>query len=88
MVERVEATDGLVEVELLLDDPTCLYLADIFQDIQNEIYKVDGVERVDIKLKSGEIWTEERADREVQQELANRRAGGRSYLPVMNRGVE
>ena len=61
MVERVEVDGGRVKVELLLDDPLCMYTFTIQRDLRESIAALPGVTEVDISVVPEFTWTKERA---------------------------
>jgi metal-sulfur cluster biosynthetic enzyme len=62
MVANVEHTgNGCVRISLLLDDPVCLYVADIHHELRAVALAVPGVSRVEFDFLRDQLWTQERA---------------------------
>lgn len=83
MIDRIEHTgEGRIHVRLLLDDPTCLYLADIFHDLKAAATAVDGVDEVEFSLRTDTVWTDERASDEVRAVIRRQRASRLQQLSI------
>jgi metal-sulfur cluster biosynthetic enzyme len=87
MVDSVEFSEpGRVTIRLLLDDPVCLYVAQIHDQIRQAALSVDGVEEVTVEFSGEAIWTEERATPEtrrkiqLRQEQLRRRIAARRHV--------
>lgn len=78
MVDAVEVTDdGVAHIRLLLDDPTCLYMAEIHREIHAVGLAVPGITGVELSLRSDELWTNERLTPAARARLAGRQPAGR-----------
>jgi len=74
MVQRITAADdGRVTVRLLLDDPICLYVAEIHARVRDAVLAVSGVAEADIEFSGDEIWTMDRASEPVRATMLERR---------------
>jgi metal-sulfur cluster biosynthetic enzyme len=60
MVERVQIDGGAVRVDLLLDDPLCMYTFVIQRELRERIAALDGVESVEISVLPDFGWSRER----------------------------
>jgi metal-sulfur cluster biosynthetic enzyme len=62
MVERVgvDAVGGAVHVDLLLDDPLCMYTFVIQKELRERIAALDGVSSVEITVLPDFSWSRER----------------------------
>jgi metal-sulfur cluster biosynthetic enzyme len=78
MVERVDIVEGEVNVQLFLDDPTCLFYFEITRNIRAELEALEGVCAVTFEMKVDEIWTEDRMLPVARQRLQLRRAGAQA----------
>jgi metal-sulfur cluster biosynthetic enzyme len=61
MVESVRVFGGDVKVDLLLDDPLCMYTFVIQRELRERIAALDGVSRVEITVLPDFGWSRERA---------------------------
>jgi metal-sulfur cluster biosynthetic enzyme len=69
MVERVEVDGGTVHVDLLLDDPLCMYTFVIQHELRERISALDGVDCVEITVLPDFSWSRERATPEAQARM-------------------
>jgi metal-sulfur cluster biosynthetic enzyme len=69
MVERVQVEGGAVRLELLLDDPLCMYTFVIQHELRLRIAALDGVDSVEITVLPDFSWSRERVAPEAQQRL-------------------
>lgn len=69
MVERVRVDGGAVHVELLLDDPLCLYTFVIQHELRERISALDGVTGVEISVLPDFSWSRERVSPAARQRL-------------------
>jgi metal-sulfur cluster biosynthetic enzyme len=69
MVERVRVDGGAVHVELLLDDPLCMYTFVIQKELRERIAALDGVESVEITVLPDFGWSRERVSPAAQARL-------------------
>jgi metal-sulfur cluster biosynthetic enzyme len=61
MVDDVSVdTDGVAQIRLLLDDPTCLYLVEIHKEVSAAATSVPGVTAASVTVAGDELWTSER----------------------------
>jgi metal-sulfur cluster biosynthetic enzyme len=85
MVERVEVEGGRVRVELLLDDPLCMYTFTIQRDLRERVAALPGVSEVDISVVPEFTWSKERATPEARRRLLDDSLVQRlRRLPVQN----
>jgi metal-sulfur cluster biosynthetic enzyme len=63
------APDGLVEISLLLDDPTCLYASTICRAVTAAVGAINGVDAVEVAIRSDELWTSDRLSDRAQAKL-------------------
>lgn len=74
MVDAIEiADDGRVLVRLLLDDPTCMYLFEIFHEVETAVRAVPGVTDVTMDLRGDTLWTEARMTAAARERLTTQR---------------
>jgi metal-sulfur cluster biosynthetic enzyme len=79
MVQRIDVgAGGEVVVRLLLDDPVCLYVAQIHEEVRRAALAVAGVSEVTIEFSGDEIWTEDHASETVRATIRERREQLRS----------
>jgi metal-sulfur cluster biosynthetic enzyme len=69
MVERVHVDGGAVHVDLLLDDPLCMYTFVIQRDLRERIAALDGVASVEITVLPDFGWSRERVTPAARQRL-------------------
>ncbi len=69
MVERVTHEGGAVHVELLLDDPLCMYTFVIQKELRERIAAVQGVRSVEISVLPDFGWSRERVSPAARQRL-------------------
>ena len=69
MVERVHVDGGAVHVDLLLDDPLCMYTFVIQRELRERIAALDGVESVEITVLPDFGWSRERVSPAAQERL-------------------
>jgi metal-sulfur cluster biosynthetic enzyme len=70
MVERVTVAEGgAVRVELLLDDPLCMYTFVIQQELRERIGALVGVQSVEITVLPDFSWSRERVSPAAQARL-------------------
>jgi metal-sulfur cluster biosynthetic enzyme len=63
MVERVSVDGaGAVHLELLLDDPLCMYTFVLQKELRERIASLDGVSSVDIVVLPDFSWSRERVN--------------------------
>jgi metal-sulfur cluster biosynthetic enzyme len=74
---------GHVTVLLLLDDPVCLYASVICQEVTRVLLAVDGVDSVDVSIRSDAIWTEDRMSESAQAKMTDWRTRRRAQLLSM-----
>jgi metal-sulfur cluster biosynthetic enzyme len=60
MVERVRVDGTAVHVQLLLDDPLCVYTFLLQKELRERIGAIEGVQSVDIEVLPDFGWTRER----------------------------
>ncbi|HEY1970300.1 MAG TPA: iron-sulfur cluster assembly protein [Pseudonocardia sp.] len=86
MVYEIGIETGTVTVDLLFDDPMCLYLAPIHDAIRRKVRALPGVVAVVIDQSERELWTEDRIEPAARDRLlaARRRrwAGHSGPVPV------
>jgi metal-sulfur cluster biosynthetic enzyme len=74
MVDAVEAREpGHLVIRMLLDDPVCLYVAQIHHQIKQAVLGVEGIDRVDVEFSGEAIWTQERATELTRRKIERRR---------------
>ena len=77
MVDAVESLGhGRVLVRLLLDDPVCLYTAQIHHEVAEAVSAVEGVEHVEIEIVGDRLWTAERMSAVARSRVRRRRSIG------------
>ena len=67
LVERVEATDGHVAVELCLTDPSCAHFMALRQFIADKLLALPGVVSVEVTQTTSVLWTPDRVLTKVRQ---------------------
>lgn len=72
LVEDVTVTDGTARIDLLLTSPGCTYLPYIERDVEERVGSVDGIETVEVRQITDQIWTRERMDDEVRADRRGR----------------
>lgn len=80
MVEWVKIKDGVVNIRLLLDDPTCIYTFVIQRDIREAVSQLAKVDAVEIELTPDQIWTEDRMLPDARERLLQHREWRRAQL--------
>lgn len=60
MVESVRVHRGRVQVDLLLDDPLCMYTFVIQKELRDRVGALPGVTAVDIAVLPDFTWSKER----------------------------
>ena len=94
MIESIDLVKpGHVVIRLLLDDPICLYLVEIHENVRQAAMRVDGVDHVDVEIVGDQLWSPERMTAETTEkmrrwrEIRMRRLGQRmSSHPVLSEG--
>ena len=69
MVERVQVDGGAVRVELLLDDPLCMYTYVIQKELREGLMAVDGVDSVEVTVRPDFGWSRRRVSVTAQRRL-------------------
>jgi metal-sulfur cluster biosynthetic enzyme len=69
MVESVRVDGGAVRVDLLLDDPLCMYTFVIQRELRERIAALDGVASVEITVLPDFGWSRERVSPAARQRL-------------------
>lgn len=65
LVEEISVTDEVVQIELLLTSPTCMYFLEISEEIEQRVSGLPGIEDVNVVRETEKIWTPNRMnDRE------------------------
>lgn len=85
MVEAVHIDDrGEAQIQLLLDDPVCIYLVDILTSVRDAALAVDGVNAVDVHIIGDELWSPDRLTPETQRKMRDWEAArqGRRQLSL------
>jgi metal-sulfur cluster biosynthetic enzyme len=83
MVDGVEvAAGGLARIRLLLDDPTCLYMVEIYKQVREAVLSVPGITEVEVSLRTDELWTNERLTSAARATLGRRPPGRQIPLSV------
>jgi metal-sulfur cluster biosynthetic enzyme len=86
MVDRLESPGpGRLVVEMLLDDPVCLYVGQIEHEIRTALLGVTGVTEVEVRFSGREIWTEERATEATRVKFQERRELRRRLVQARSR---
>jgi ATP-binding protein involved in chromosome partitioning len=67
LVNEIDREGGSVSIELLPTTPMCMYMAQIIDEAEAEVSKVDGIEDVDVSQNVEDMWRPERMDDELQQ---------------------
>jgi len=81
MVDGVQVEpDGRVTVQLLFDDPLCLYFEMIQRAITELVAAVPGVCEVRVEQTESELWTEDRMQPEARERLHAARERRRQQL--------
>jgi metal-sulfur cluster biosynthetic enzyme len=76
MIDDVEVgSDSVARIRLLLDDPTCLYLVEIYKEVREAALAVPGITGVDVSLRGDELWTNDRLTRAARARLDRRPSG-------------
>ncbi len=60
LVERVECADGVVSVELVLTDTSCVHFSGLRRYIADVLTALPGVESVEVTASTTELWTPDR----------------------------
>ena len=68
LVESVEVDDGSVAVELVPTSPVCLYMAQIVEEVEAEVNRLDGVDEVVVEQLIDVLWRPERMDPDLLRE--------------------
>jgi metal-sulfur cluster biosynthetic enzyme len=63
------AADGTISIDLLLDDPLCLYMGAIHEEIHDRIAEVAPDAAVQITIRGDVIWTSARATPATRQKI-------------------
>lgn len=85
MVERISTpAPGQVTVRMLLDDPVCLYVSRIHDEVRAAALRVPGVDSVEIEFSGDEIWTDDRAAPAVRERIRERREQLRRRAVAIN----
>ena len=61
LVGDVDIADGVVSVELVLTDASCVHYAAMTKYVQDMLRPLDGVERVEVRASTRTMWTPDRA---------------------------
>jgi metal-sulfur cluster biosynthetic enzyme len=70
MIDDVSVdADGVAQIRLLLDDPTCLYLVEIHKEISAAAVSVPGVTAANVTVAGDELWTRDRLTPEARAKL-------------------
>ena len=72
----VGSVDGVVEVNLMLDDPLCIYAFDFMRQIETLLVDEEGVNRVVVGSSADDVWTEARISPGARERLRLRRQAG------------
>jgi ATP-binding protein involved in chromosome partitioning len=73
LVNDIERENGSVSIELLPTTPMCMYMAQIIDEAEAEVSKIDDIDSVDVSQNVEDMWRPERMDDELQQ--AKKEAG-------------
>lgn len=60
LVERVDCRDGLVEVELVLTDASCVHFTGMRRFIADVLADLPGVDTVEVTASRTKMWTPDR----------------------------
>ena len=60
LIDRVEISDGAVEVELVLTDASCIHFASMQRFIADTLLELDGVKAVNVTASTTVLWTPDR----------------------------
>jgi metal-sulfur cluster biosynthetic enzyme len=74
--------EGGVRVSMRATSAMCTMIAGIMKNAEERLARVDGVQRVEITLCSGEIWTEADMTERGRRTLAARRERSRKEVAV------
>jgi metal-sulfur cluster biosynthetic enzyme len=69
MVESVRVDGTAVSIELLLDDPLCVYTFAIQSELREAVGAVHGVTTVDISMVANASWSRDRVSPAAQHRL-------------------
>ena len=67
LIEEIEVDGSSVEVELVPTTPMCLYMAQIVDEAEAEVMKLDEIEAVRVTQNVEELWLPERMNDELLQ---------------------
>jgi metal-sulfur cluster biosynthetic enzyme len=92
MVDDVQVTpSGHVTIELLLDDPVCMYMVDIILSVEQAVRVVPGVTGVEVSIAGDRLWDRDRLTDATKAKIARwqtqRQAllgAGRRTLPMLD----
>ena len=80
MIYEIRIDGGTVTVDLLFDDPMCLYLEPIHRAIRARVGAVPGVTSVVLDQSEQELWTEDRMQPRARERLHEARRKRRQAL--------
>jgi len=60
LVESVSIDRGVVRVELVLTDASCVHFASMQTIIRQQVSDLDGVKDVEVTISTAKIWTPDR----------------------------
>jgi metal-sulfur cluster biosynthetic enzyme len=60
LIDRVEISDGAVEVEMVLTDASCIHFASMQRFITDTLRGLDGVKAVNVTASTTVLWTPDR----------------------------
>jgi metal-sulfur cluster biosynthetic enzyme len=79
MVEDVSVDpEGAAHIQLLLDDPTCPFFADIHKQVGDAVLAVPGITGARVALRGDALWTRERMTVAARAKLERRTAAAKS----------
>ena len=68
LVEHVAVDGGCVSIELVPTSPVCLYMAQIIEEVTEEVSRLDDVDEVVVEQTIDVLWRPERMDPNRLQE--------------------
>ena len=71
LVEEIKVEDSSVRVELVPTTPMCLYMAQIIDEAEAELLKIDDIEEVKFTQNIEKLWRPDRMDDELLQRKEN-----------------
>lgn len=63
LVEEVQIESGVVHVELVLTDPSCVHFLPMRRYISDVLCALEGVDSVEVTISTKKLWTPDRVQR-------------------------